>query len=118
LKRVSLLKFETPPHGFTTKSDLVFAQPRLGPTVVAVRPTRQCLRCAKSLSPPPDLRTAKRIRISINEPQFVARDAGDEVLRIGPFNVRAQRAFSVPSYDLVRILTTFRIDPKTLAPPP
>jgi hypothetical protein len=57
----------------------------------------------KLLSPPPDLRTGKRIRISINEPQFVA-DGGGHLLRIGPFNIREQRAFYVPSYDLVRIV--------------
>lgn len=90
-------------------------QPGVGPALrdkalhaVAAPPSRSqrgrtMLRCAKSLSPPVDRRTGKRIRISINEPQFVAGDAGG-VLRIGPFAIREQRAFDVPSYDLVRIV--------------
>jgi hypothetical protein len=37
----------------------------------------------KLLSPPPDLQTAKRIRISINEPQFVADDGSHILVRGG-----------------------------------
>ena len=82
--------------------DPIFDAPhKLGPA--SRSRTDTILRCVKLLSPPPDLHTGKGIRTSINEPQFVADDGGHE-LRIGPFNIREQRAFNVPSYDLVRIV--------------